>query len=334
MDRRKQRISLSDKMSKLIYLDRFLFAGAGCLVVGISCLISFLFLYGLAEDRFNKRQMNPAYFDSYTASGYSSTEIQYLTDYFAEHTKEGYRLYMGFDSTLKPFILCSEGDLPAELQALLDYTYGQEDDPLPEAVRISGFCRPLNSEIMGFARDSYSMMWDESEQIPISSDELSDMVGNYYLDIRSFSFQEEYPWSKAVFGFPVLFLFAGVLYLIRYLKRLKACRKRMEGWLEWLPAADREFADAKEFKKGLKIYLTGHYLILAVYYFDMIPLADIEELSENLNILMAVAKDGSNHMIIERHRCRGCYDQLKAELYKKIQEIKDIQQFSQADYNF
>ena len=127
MDRQKQKISISDKMSKLIY---------------------------------------------YTASGYSAVEIQYLTDYFAEHIKEGYRLYIGFDSTLKPFILCLEGELPKELQALMDYTYSQEDDPMPETAHISGFCRPLNSEIMGFARDSYSMMWDESEQLPISSDDL------------------------------------------------------------------------------------------------------------------------------------------------------------------
>ena len=183
---------------------------------------------------------------------------------------------------------------------------------------------------MGFARDSYSMMWDESEQLPISSDDLSAMVGNYYLDIRPSSFQKEYPWAKAIFAVPVLFLFTGSLYLFRYQKRLKTCRKRLEQCFEWLPIADRELADTKEFRKGLKIYLTKHYLILAVYYFDMIPLADIAELSENLNILMAVTKDGSNHMIIERHKCRGGYDQLKAELQRKIQDAQYIQRFTDA----
>lgn len=177
----KHPFSVSDKMARLIYAERQLFFGIGLLVLGISGLIGSFFLYRLMESNFHYQLEHPGYFDSYSPAGYSTVNVQYMTEYFAEHIQEKYLLYFGFDSTSKPFILCGEEELPEGLKAILDYTYGDGEDPMPDPVSVSGFCRPLDSEIMGFARDSYSTMWSESEQIPISSDELSTMVGNYYL---------------------------------------------------------------------------------------------------------------------------------------------------------
>ncbi len=64
--------------------------------------------------------------------------------------------------------------------------------------------------------------------------------------------------------------------------------------------------------------MTRNYLITAVYYFEIIPLAQITQLSESLNILMAVTEDGSHHMLMERHKGKKAYDRLKAELEKRI----------------
>lgn len=318
MSDRKETVSISDKMAKLIYGDRQLFWGLGFLILGLSALMGSFFLYRFMEDSFDYSLKNPGYFDSYTAAGYSSIEVQYMTDSFAEHIQEKYLLYFGFDANSKPFILCGESELPRDLKAIRDYTYGDEVYPIPDPVRVSGYCRPLDSEIMGFARDSYSTMWDEDSQIPISSDELSAMVGNYFLDIRPSSFQKEYPWARGIFFFPAVFLVAGLSGLWRYRRRLKACHRRMEGYSSWISQADGELSQAEAFDKRLPLYLTRNYLITAMYYFEIIPLAQITQLSESLNILTAVTEDGSRHMLMERHKGKKAYDRLKAELENRI----------------
>lgn len=324
----QKKISLSDKMAKLVYFRRSLIWGLVCLGLSLSFFLSSLLLYRMLEHNYEEMLAHPNYFDSYSSTGYSTITLQFMTDSFAEHMDEGYLLYFGFDTTLKPVIFCVEGDLPGDLQALLDYTYSEEMEA-PGPVEIQGFCRPLNSEIMGFARETYSRLWNENEQLSISAQELSQVVGDYFLDTRPSTFQGENGWAIGLFFFPLLFFFAGIVLLFRYWKELKRCQKRMEGLSPWLPQAEAEFQAAQPVKKGLPLYFTDNFVITSVYYFNLIPYAQIRYLSENLDILMAEMKDGQNHIIIERYKCRRQYEQLKEELKARIQAAKERQKQEQ-----
>lgn len=318
----QKKISLSDKMAKLVYFRRSLIWGLVCLGLSLSFFLSSLLLYRMLERNYEEMLAHPNYFDSYSSTGYSTITLQFMTDSFAEHIDEGYLLYFGFDTTLKPVIFCVEGDLPGNLQALLDYTYSEEMEA-PGPVEIQGFCRPLNSEIMGFARETYSRLWNENEQLSISAQELSQVVGDYFLDTRPSTFQGENGWAIGLFFFPLLFFFAGIVLLFRYWKELKRCQKRMDGLSPWLPQAEAELQAAQPVKKGLPLYFTDSFVITSVYYFNLIPYAQISYLSENLDILMAEMKDGQSHIIIERYKCRRQYEQLKEELKARIQAEKD-----------
>ncbi len=321
METQKRKFSLSEKMTKMIYFRRSLLAGALCLLLGVSSLISGFFLYALLQQEYEEQLGHPNYFDSSAATGYSTVSLQFMTDSFAEHVQEGYLLYFGFDTSLKPVIFSVEGDLPEDLQALLDYTYDLEAED-PGLISIQGFSRPLNSEIMGFARESYSKMWDEKEQLPISAQELSSMVGEYFLDTRPSTFQKENGWAMGIFFFPLLFLASGMILLLRYRKELIRCQGRMASFTPWILQADQELSSAAPVKKGLPLYLTEHYLITAVYYFNIIPYAKISYLSENLDILMAEMEDGGNHIVIERFKCRRQYASLKEELEARVRTAR------------
>lgn len=321
METQKQKFSLSEKMTKMIYLRRSLIIGAACLLFGLSFLFGGFFLYDLLQQEYEEQLNHPNYFDSSSPTGYSTVSLQFMTDSFAEHIQEGYLLYFGFDPTLNPVIFCVEGELPEELQALLDYTYDLEAED-PGIVSIQGFSRPLNSEIMGFARESYSKMWDEKEQLPISAQELSSMVGEYFLDTRPSTFQKENGWAIGIFFFPLVFLAAGMILLLRYRKELIRCRARMASLTPWIIQADQELSGALPVKKGLPLYLTQHYIITSVYYFNIIPYARIRYLSENLDILMAEMEDESSHILIERFKCRRQYAGLKEELETRIREAR------------
>ena len=76
----------------------------------------------------------------------------------------------------------------------MEYTYsdGLEEPPAP--VDVCGFGEPIQSELMGYARESYSLMWEET-QIPMTMEEMSDIVGNYYLDAVPRTFWNSIPWD-------------------------------------------------------------------------------------------------------------------------------------------
>lgn len=316
MTDKKEKIGVSDKMMGLLYLDKSLYLGLAGLIVGLSCLLGGIFLYASMKSAYERQLEHPGYFDPFKESGYSAISAQLATDYFAEHVKEGYRLYFGFDSTFEPFIFCADGEATEELQALIDATIEGDGDELPPMLRLSGFCRPLTPEIMGYARDAYSQMWSD-ETIPISSDELYAMVGDYYLDTRPSSFLVEHSWAMGFFLVPGAILVIGLGFLFQYRKWIKAQLARMERYREWLPAADRELEQTERFSKRLPLYLTEHFLITAAYSLDVIPYEAIQLFSESGSLLLVTTRDGETHIVADRLRCDGCYDRLLIELHHR-----------------
>ena len=322
MAEKKEKIAVSDKMMGLLYLDKSLYIGVAGLILGLSFLLGGIFIYIFMKGAYERQQEAPNYFDPFQGTGYSAISAQLATDYFAEHVKEGYRLYFGFDPSFEPFIFCADGEAGEELKALIDATVNGYDDGLPPMLRLTGFSRPLTSEIMGYARDAYSQMWSD-ETIPISSDELYQMVGDYYLDTRPSSFFAEYPWVMALFAVPAAILAVGLNALFQYRKWIKAQIVRLERYREWLPTADRELEHTERFAKRLPLYLTEHFLITAAYSLDVIPYEAIQLFSESGSLLLAVTTDGETHILADRLRCDGCYDRLLIVLHKR-QEIAAI----------
>ncbi|MDO5415749.1 MAG: hypothetical protein Q4F29_00995 [Lachnospiraceae bacterium] len=304
---------MSKKMLRLRYLEKRLYAGIACLVLGISSLSAGFLLCHIAKQNYEKELKNPGMFDSFSDNGYCSAHLQYLTEYFAEHVKEGYRFYFGFDLASQPYVICMAGEVPEDLQSLIDYTYGTDEMKLPEPVEIAGFCEPLDTEIMGFARDSYSQLWKGS-QLPISANQLSEWIGSYYLDIRPRGFWEQNPWAVQLFFIPGLVLTAGVFFLIRYGMKIRDQKKRTADLDELLPLADQELVEQEEFIKGVPVYLTEHYLITASYYFDLIPYDRITRVLESGGYLLAVTPDERAHIVAVKKRCGNGYETLKKEL--------------------
>ena len=191
--------ALSRKMTMLRYMDIRLYAMVLCLILGLTAALSGFLLERAAAQNYEEELASPVLFDASEPERYSYVRLQYLTDSFVEHVKSRNRYYFGFDFMFRPYIISMKGELPENLKELMEYTYsdGLEEPPAP--VDVCGFGEPIQSELMGYARESYSLMWEET-QIPMTMEEMSDIVGNYYLDAVPRTFLEQYPLTAVLRG--------------------------------------------------------------------------------------------------------------------------------------
>lgn len=315
---RKKLPPLSDRMTFLRLRDIRLGAGAALLLLGLSAALSFFMLDGLARQMYEEEQENAAVFDSSEPAGYSYIKLQYLTGSFAEHVKNEDNYYFGFDYRFTPYLISIRGGLTEELQQLIDYTYGDGSGDAPEAVNVYGYGVPIESELLGYARDSYSAMWEET-RLPVTMEELSGIVGSYYLDTVPRTYLQQHPLALLFYVIPAAMLAAGALFTASYGKRIRAQKRRLSGFYEDLDAADREFASAAEYVKGSRIYLTPHFIISASYQFEIIPYRRIRRLEHSGGLLIAVTEDGYAH-IVAGGRCRRYALELKREIERRISE--------------
>ena len=231
--------ALSRKMTMLRYMDVRLYAMVLCLILGLTAALSGFLLERAAAQNYEEELASPVLFDASEPERYSYVRLQYLTDSFVEHVKSRNRYYFGFDFMFRPYIISMKGELPENLKELMEYTYsdGLEEPPAP--VDVCGFGEPIQSELMGYARESYSLMWEET-QIPMTMEEMSDIVGNYYLDAVPRTFLEQYPLGLLFYVVPAVLLAGAAVCGILYGRRLKAQNRRLAGRLGELAQADRE----------------------------------------------------------------------------------------------
>ena len=229
--------ALSRKMTMLRYMDVRLYAMVLCLILGLTAALSGFLLERAAAQNYEEELASPVLFDASEPERYSYVRLQYLTDSFVEHVKSRNRYYFGFDFMFRPYIISMKGELPENLKELMEYTYsdGLEEPPAP--VDVCGFGEPIQSELMGYARESYSLMWEET-QIPMTMEEMSDIVGNYYLDAVPRTFLEQYPLGLLFYVVPAVLLAGAAVCGILYGRRLKAQNRRLAGRLGELAQAD------------------------------------------------------------------------------------------------
>lgn len=146
--------ALSRKMTMLRYMDVRLYAMVLCLILGLTAALSGFLLERAAAQNYEEELASPVLFDASEPERYSYVRLQYLTDSFVEHVKSRNRYYFGFDFMFRPYIISMKGELPENLKELMEYTYsdGLEEPPAP--VDVCGFGEPIQSELMGYARES------------------------------------------------------------------------------------------------------------------------------------------------------------------------------------
>ena len=170
---------------------------------------------------------------------------------------------------------------------------------------------------MGYARESYSLMWEET-QIPMTMEEMSDIVGNYYLDAVPRTFLEQYPLGLLFYVVPAVLLAGAAVCGILYGRRLKAQNRRLAGRLGELAQADRELAAAGEYVKGMKVYLTEHFVISASYQFEAVPYARLKQAEYSSGMVIGITEDGFAHILAAGRKCRPLGAMLAGEINRRM----------------
>lgn len=287
---------MSKKMGWLAYGNRKLVAGILLLIFGLSCALAGLMLDQDARRGYREERNLAVPFDPSGPGGYSYVRLQYLTDSFAEHVKSEENYFFGFDFMFRPYIISMKGHVPDNLTALIDYTYGDGLSEPPPAVDVYGYGRPIVSEMLGYAREYYSQLWEET-QLPITMEDLTQIVGNHYLDTVPRTYLEQYPWSVLFYVVPALILILGGIRLFRYFRGMKAQSAGLSGRPDGLRAADLELQCTDEAVKGSRVYLTEHFIVTSFYRFDVIPYTCIDRLETSGGFVIAVTKDGYAHIV-------------------------------------
>lgn len=308
-----ERPPLSKKMTVLRFRDYRLILGAALLMLGLSAALSCFMLDRGLRREYEEELSRAVLFDSSAPRGYSYIRLQYLTDSFAEHVEDADQYYFGFDLMFRPYIISIRGDLPENLMKLMEYSYADSEAEQPPAVDVRGYGEPIQSELLGYAREAYSLMWEE-DQLPVTMEDLTQLVGTYYLDTVPRPYLRRHPEAVMFFMAPVLLLMTGAVFLLSYIKRLRAQLVRLAGKSGELLAADRELLTAAEYVKGSSIYLTEHFIISSSYQFEVIPYSRIRGLEMMGGYVVAVTDDESVHIVAGGRRSRHFSQRLKEEL--------------------
>jgi len=310
--------ALSRKMAMLRYMDIRLYAMVLCLILGLTGALSGFLLERAAAQNYDEELASPVLFDISEPERYSYVRLQYLTDSFVEHIKSGKRYYFGFDFMFRPYIISLKGELPDHLKELMEYTYsdGLEEPPAP--VDVCGFGEPIQSELMGYARESYSLMWEET-QIPMTMEEMSEIVGSFYLDAVPRTFFEQYPLGLLFYVVPAVLLAGAGVCGILYGRRLMAQNRRLAGRQGELAQADRELADAGEYVKGMKVYLTEHFIISASYQFEAVPYVRLRQAEYSSGMVIGVTGDGFAHILAAGRKSRAYGAMLAGEINRRME---------------
>ena len=178
--------ALSRKMTMLRYTDIRLYGAVLCLVLGLAAALSGLLLERVAAQNYEEELASPVLFDISEPERYSYVRLQYLTDSFVEHVKSKNQYYFGFDFMFRPYIISMKGELPENLKDLMEYTYSDGLEKPPAPVDVCGFGEPIQSELMGYARESYSLMWEET-QIPMTMEEM--YLTDHFVIYASYPFE-------------------------------------------------------------------------------------------------------------------------------------------------
>lgn len=315
---------ISGKMAALRYGNIRLVLGLLLLLFGLSGSLACFFLYVAAKNDYEESQNYGVVFDSSRPQGYSKISLQYLTGSFAEHIKTGDQFYFGFDYMFKPYVISVKGGLSPELLALMDYTSGSGEEAHPGAVTVYGYGKPLIPELLGYARESYSLMWEES-QIPITMEELSGIVGDYYLDITPQSFEKRYPWSAALYIAPEALLLAGAVLLARFLRDDGHQWKQLAERAKEVEAADRELAHTEEYAAGLKLYLTEHFIISGAYRLEVVPYEAVISVERSGNYVIAVTEDQCAHILAGGKKCGALGTAMIEEIQRRVRNCQRLQ---------
>ena len=310
--------ALSRKMTMLRYTDIRLYGAVLCLVLGLAAALSGLLLERVAAQNYEEELASPVLFDISEPERYSYVRLQYLTDSFVEHVKSKNQYYFGFDFMFRPYIISMKGELPENLKDLMEYTYSYGLEKPPAPVDVCGFGEPIQSELMGYARESYSLMWEET-QIPMTMEEMSDIVGNYYLDAVPRTFLEQYPLGLLFYVVPAVLLAGAAVCGISYGRRLKAQNRRLAGRHGELAQADRELAAAGEYAKGMKVYLTDHFVISASYQFEAVPYTRLRQAEYSSGMVIGVTEDGFAHILAAGPRSRPYGAMLAGEINRRME---------------
>lgn len=310
---------MSPRMNRLRYWDIRLLAGILCLMMGLTAALSGALLGQVARQNYEEELKTPAPFDPLAPNGYSYVRLQYLTGIFVENVKSTDRYCFGFDFMFRPYIIAVRGELPKELQELMDYTYSDGDQTPPDPVDVCGYGEAIKTELMGYARESYSLMWEET-QLPMTMEEMSGIVGDYYLDTVPRTFLKQYPMALLFYAVPILLLACSFLCLLSYVRRIRAQSRRLRGHDEDLAAADRELMEASEYRKRTRIYLTEHFIVSGSCQFEVVPYERLRQVEYQAGVVIGVTGDGYAHILAGGRRCRRLGELLVQDIKGRMAE--------------
>ena len=176
----------------------------------------------------------------------------------------------------RPYIISMKGELPENLKELMEYTYSDGLEEPPALVDVCGFwraypiraygvCERILQPDVGGDSDSH----DDGGDVRYSGKLLSGCSAQDIL--------EQYPLGLLFYVVPAVLLAGAAVCGILYGRRLKAQNRRLAGRLGELAQADRELAAAGEYVKGMKVYLTEHFVISASYQFEAVPYARLKQ---------------------------------------------------------
>lgn len=297
-----------------------LVAGTAILAAGIAFAVGFALLvwyYGV-----HSRMTLPAAFDPFAESRDCSVTIQLLAGPFASSQDEKENFYWGYGVMMEPYIILFADGLPADCQALLDYTYSMGEEAPPDPVSLRGRSVTIeNTDIYDYALEFYTNMWGSG---PADRNGFQETLGTCYLDTKELGSLQKLPWAVRVLVF--LIPFGLCLCGVRVLREFALQKKRERARLSSLSEAEMsravcQLGNAEEFEPRSGVYVTTDFVITGNCQFDIIPLSRILSVEETGSFLIAVTADGAAHILLSAGRRKPSELSWAVRLKRTLEEI-------------
>ena len=246
-----------------------LFVGIAFAVLTLAMIIAYV-ITGLSQ------AADPVFYDPTTGdTDYAYLDAQLLTECFAYSEENGTitaNFYFVVDTNSDPFIVQLSDEQFASLEALLDYTYSEEDTEVPDPVRLTGIPRSLDSELRAMAIPSFNQIWNGEY---VTEDNMDGYLGVTYLDCTGDPIREA---QSALLVFAVFFGIFAAIFLITAGSHFRLLKKQIQS----MPSdaeAQEVYAQAARptclSYPDVPLFLTEDYVIGFSDGIQIVPLADI-----------------------------------------------------------
>lgn len=298
-------------------------------IVGIAAFIWMAgYSYISEKNKFDDTKENAKSFDPFNEEmEYGQITPLYMSEEFATNYDESIFYCFLLDEQYYPYIVAVYADQMDKYEDLIEYTYYEVEEP--ESITLKGTPVEIDSELLGFAVDSYNIFMGTND---VNEDNINDQLGFYYLDTTVQPSMD----NSATVIFLMMLVVISIIY-ISNISHLNKSRKRRKETLETysdhlLVEVDKEInqADVTYFNKQ-KLYITNNYIVSSYNGLNIIPLSNvtriygtykgIHNMKNNWMYVVVETQDGVKHEIVGVNDAKK-FDMLKDEIITVIEQRK------------